>query len=67
MDHIKTTIYRDLDDLVAKMEDISIGKKIGTGASSDVYYGNFKYCPCAIKKINLDLMNSKQIVIFIKL
>lgn len=67
MDQIKNTIYKDLDDLIAQMEDVTVGKKIGVGASSEVFYGNYKYCPCAIKKINLELMNSKQIVNFLSL
>jgi len=60
---IKNTVFRDLDDLVANEEEIDLGKKIGAGASSEVFYGNFKFCPCAVKKIKLGLMNSKQIVI----
>ena len=59
---IKNVVFRDLDDLVAKEDEIDLGKKIGAGASSEVFYGNFKFCPCAVKKINLDMMNSKQIV-----
>lgn len=62
MDQIKTAVYRDLNDLIAEMDDLVLGMKIGSGASSEVFYGNYKYCPCAIKKINLDLMNPKQIV-----
>lgn len=60
---IKNIIFRDLDDLVATEDEIDFGKKIGVGASSEVYYGNFKFCPCAVKKIKLNLMNSKQLVI----
>ena len=61
MDDIKNTVFRDLDDLVAKEEEIDFGKKIGVGASSEVFYGNFKFCPCAVKKIKLSMMNAKQI------
>jgi RIO-like serine/threonine protein kinase len=59
---IKNVVFRDLDDLVAKEDEIDLGKKIGAGASSEVFYGNFKFCPCAVKKIKLGMMNSKQIV-----
>jgi RIO-like serine/threonine protein kinase len=59
---IKNIVFRDLDDLVAKEDEIDLGKKIGAGASSEVFYGNFKFCPCAVKKIKLGMMNSKQIV-----
>ena len=61
MDDIKNTVFRDLDDLVAKEEEVDFGKKIGAGASSEVFYGNFKFCPCAVKKIKLSMMNAKQI------
>jgi serine/threonine-protein kinase CTR1 len=54
-------VYRDLDDLAAKEEEIDLGKKIGSGASSEVFYGNFKFCPCAVKKIKMTMMNAKQI------
>lgn len=59
---IRNSVFRDLDDLVAKEDEIDIGKKIGAGASSEVFYGNFKFCPCAVKKIRLGMMNAKQIV-----
>ena len=59
---LRTIIYRDLDDLIASEEDIDFGKRIGKGASSQVYYGSYKFCPCAIKRINMDIMNAKQIV-----
>ena len=58
---IKNIVYRDLDDLAAKEEEIDLGKKIGNGASSEVFYGNFKFCPCAVKKIKMSMMNAKQI------
>lgn len=59
---IKNTIFKDLDDLIAAEDEVELGKKIGVGASSEVYYGNFKFCPCAVKKIKLNLMNAKQLV-----
>jgi hypothetical protein len=62
LENIKNIIYRDLDDLVASEDEVDLGKKIGAGASSEVYYGNYKFCPCAVKKIKLKLMNSKQLV-----
>jgi len=62
LNNIKNIIYRDLDDLVASEDEIDLGKKIGSGASSEVYYGNYKFCPCAVKKIKLKLMNAKQLV-----
>ena len=46
---------------MAKEEEIDLGKKIGSGASSEVFYGNFKFCPCAVKKIKLGMMNGKQL------
>lgn len=59
---IKKIIYKDLDELIADEDEIDIGKLIGKGASSEVFFGNFRFCPCAIKKINLELVNSKQFV-----
>lgn len=59
---IKNSVFKDLDDLIAAEDEIELGKKIGVGASSEVYYGNFKFCPCAVKKIKLNLMNAKQLV-----
>lgn len=61
---LQNIIYQELDDLVAPFSEIDLGRLIGKGASSEVYFSSFKYCPCAVKKINLGLMNSKQIVIF---
>ena len=59
---IKGTVFKDLDDLIAREDEIEIGRLIGKGASSEVYFGNFRFCPCAVKKIKIDLMNAKQIV-----
>lgn len=61
---IKNVIFRDLDDLIATEDEVDLGKRIGIGASSEVYYGNFKFCPCAVKKIKLNLMNAKQLVTY---
>ena len=59
---IKGIVYKDLVDLIATEEEVDIGRMIGKGASSEVYFGNFRFCPCAVKKIKMDLMNAKQIV-----
>lgn len=59
---IKKSIYKDLDELIADEDEIDIGRLIGKGASSEVFFGNFRFCPCAVKKINLDLINPKQLV-----
>lgn len=61
---VRDLIYRELDDLITYFEDIELGKLLGKGASSEVYFGNYKYCYCAVKKIKLSMMNSKQIVMF---
>lgn len=59
---LKKLIYKDLDELIAEEEEVDIGRLIGKGASSEVFFGNFRFCPCAVKKINLERINSKQLV-----
>lgn len=59
---LKKLIYSDLDDVIADEEDVDIGRLIGKGGSSKVYFGNFRYCPCAVKAVNLSILNIKQLV-----
>jgi len=61
-DRIKKTIVDLLSDEIIDSEDIVKGELLGKGASSCVYFGSYKYCPCAIKCIKISGMTTNQIV-----
>ena len=52
-----------LKDLVVGVNDFHIGTDIAFGASSIVYTGQFKFLEVAIKKVAMNTMYSKQLVI----
>jgi hypothetical protein len=55
-------VYAELDSIIAEETEVEIGRLIGKGASSEVFFGNFRFCPCAVKLVKLPIMNIKQIV-----
>ena len=59
---LKKLVYSQFDDIIADEDEVDIGRIIGRGASSEVFFGNFRYCPCAVKKVKLSILNLKQIV-----
>lgn len=59
---LKRIVYSDLDDVIADECEVDMGRLIGKGASSEVFFGNFRFCPCAVKRVKLPILNIKQIV-----
>lgn len=55
-------VYNELDEYFLPMEDVETSKLIGSGATSDVYIGQFRFCQVAVKKINLASLNQKQLI-----
>lgn len=60
-DFVKRTVITELDDLFVPMSDIEVNRVIGTGATSSVHIGNYRFCSVAIKKIKLNTLTPKQI------
>ncbi len=44
------------------IQDIELGKSIGKGATSEVFIGQYRFCPVAVKKVKLGSLQPKQIV-----
>lgn len=61
-DSTKRIIAIELDDLFLPFGDLEVTRPIGKGATSEVFVGNFNFCPVAIKKIKLSNLSPKQIV-----
>lgn len=60
-DSTKRTVATELDDLFVPFSDLELSRPIGKGATSEVFFGNYNFCPVAIKKIKLSNLGSKQI------
>jgi hypothetical protein len=56
---LKKSIYSDLYDVISDESEVDVGRLIGKGASSEVFFGNFRFCPCAVKTVKLPIMNVK--------
>lgn len=50
---IKRIIYNEFDELMISPSDIETGKQIGKGATSEVFIGQYRFCPVAVKKVKL--------------
>lgn len=59
---LKKVIYNELDELFVSMEDIEISKKIGKGATAEVFIGQFRFCSVAVKKIKMTTLSCKQVM-----
>jgi hypothetical protein len=52
-----------LNDLIVSMSDFSIGKTFSFGGQSVVFKGTFKFVEVAVKRIGIESLNPKQMVI----
>lgn len=61
---LKSLVYKCLDEIIIDPNDVEFESSIGRGSSSEVFAGNYLYCPVAIKKIAVDEYTEKQLVQF---
>ena len=59
---LKRTIYNEFDELMIAYQDIELGKQIGKGATSEVSFGQYRFCPVAVKKVKITQLSPKQIM-----
>lgn len=59
---LKRIMSEDFDSLMKTWEDIELGKQIGKGATSEVFFGSLSFSPVAIKRVKLPTLEIKQLV-----
>jgi hypothetical protein len=58
---LRALIYGQLEDLVIPYEELEFEGLVGSGSTSKVYKGCFRFCDVAFKQINISLCSGKQL------
>lgn len=59
---LKSLIYKCLDDIIIDHEKVKIEERIGRGATSEVFSGNYLFSPVAVKRLKIEDYSEKQLV-----
>jgi hypothetical protein len=58
---LQILVYGQLEELVISFDDLEIDELIASGGTSNVFFGSYRFCDVAIKRMSLSQMTTKEI------
>lgn len=58
---LQILVYGQLEELVISFDDLEIDELIAAGGTSNVFFGSYRFCDVAIKRMSLSQMTTKEV------